>query len=105
MSTKIYSIAIPVVASGTCAFSFSTTVNALSWGFSFIYMNSRWTCYATPPANANSDLALVREATVYANNLNWLGYPDYGCFFYSSIPEPKLNDIASVGMYIMDWTK
>lgn len=103
MSVAIYSVTLPIVTSGIGAFKFSTSIGSNSWGFQFIFMNNRWTCYATPPPNANPDLSLVREASVYNYNLNWEGYPDYGCFFYCPVPEPGINDINNVGMYILDW--
>ena len=88
---------MPTVTQGLYAFNFTATIGGFGWAFKFLFINNRWTCYATPPNLA------VREATVYSNTLNWEGFPDYGCMFTASLVAIGLNDINSVSMYIFDW--
>jgi hypothetical protein len=97
MAVQAYLVNIPVVPKGIYAFSFTTTLAGLGWAFTFLFINNRWTCYATPPS------LQVREATVYNNTLNWSGFPDFGCMFSSNLPSIGLNDINNVSMYIFDW--
>lgn len=92
-----YNINFPSISDNTYSFFFTSSVGGSSWSFEFIYINSRWTCYATPPDD------IAREATVYNGVLNWDGYPDYGCIFISNKDIPGLNDISSVSLYIIDW--
>ena len=99
MSVISYQINLPKVPQNTYAFRFSTTFAGAGWAFKFIFMNNRWTCYASIP------LLAVREASVYNNSLNWSGFPDYGCLFITSVPNMGVNDINSVTMYILDWRK
>lgn len=101
--TQVYQVNMPTVSSNTYAFSFTTTINGSGWGFVFLFINGHWSCLATPPANSNPDLALLREAAVFDQTLSWSGYPDYGCYFICAVPEPGLNDIGNVQMYIVDW--
>ena len=97
-----YQINMPNIPTNMYSFNFSTSVAGGGWNFSFIFINSHWTCYATPPSNTNSDLQLIREAAVYNNNIAWSGYPDYCVLFASPIAEPGINDINNVSMYLID---
>ena len=91
---------MPTVPQNTYSFKFTATVRGNPWAFKFTFMNNRWSCFATPPNNLP-----VREATVYSGVTAWTGFPDYGCLFIAKKPVPLLNDIGSVSMYILDWTK
>ena len=103
MAVAVYQVSLPNVANNLYSFSFNATISGNGWSFTFIFMNNHWTAYITPPSNVDPDLQMTREAAVYNGSINWLGYPDYGCLFMSAIPEPGLNDINSVSMYIYDW--
>ena len=93
-----YQVSLPNVPNNTYGFNFSCTIAGSGWSFQFMFINNNWMCYATPPNGL-----LVREARVAHNDLNWGGFPDFGCLFQLSVIPTKLNDINSVSMYILDW--
>jgi hypothetical protein len=96
MATTWYQVTMPVVPASVGAFSFSCSVANTGWSFVFLFINNHWTCYATPTGMA------TREAAVFSSVINWKGFPDFWCYFTSTIPEPGLNDIGTVSMYIVD---
>ena len=93
-----YQVALPVVPTNTYSFTFTSVIAGSGWSFTFLFINNNWVCYATPPGGL-----AVREARVDNKNLNWSGFPDFGCFFNLSVIPTGLNDIGTVSMYIVDW--
>jgi len=71
MIYNAYTITIPPIETSTVHFNFSAEAAGVAFSFDFWFFSDRWNVYVTLPDGT------IREAVLYANVQNWVGYSDY----------------------------
>lgn len=89
-----YQINIPDLPTDPYNFNFASTLPQGLFTFSFKFFNGVWNCWVLLPTGE------IRQAGVYPNVRNWLGFFDYYIKFNTTLDSIGQNDLPNVTMVL-----